>query len=200
MEWRKCINEENNLTEQGWGLNAVLHTRVANYLWWEVSLFLASFPNNTLNFAAKSIHKHANSPWIYFFIYEHRFLTTSFTHPQPTKKTKREKKETSPGETWWILSIPETNCHFLLLPWFQILDSTKENIVCVTLHNQGGRNLAWAMREKGWVTISALRNGSPAADWGHTGSATRPAGTSPVTSQKEATRTSQSELGQLTHL
>lgn len=80
-------------TEQGWGLNAVSHTRVANYLWWEVSLFLASFPNNTLNFAAKSIHKHANSPWIYLFIYEHRFLTTSFTHPQPTKKQKEKKRK-----------------------------------------------------------------------------------------------------------
>ena len=80
-------------TEQGWGLNALLHTWVANYLWWEVSLFLASFKNNTLNFPAKSIHIHANSPLIYFFIYEHRFLTTSFTHPQPTKKQKEKKRK-----------------------------------------------------------------------------------------------------------
>lgn len=91
-KWEMCLFRE-KWTEQGWGLNALLHTWVANFLWWEVSLFLASFPNNTLNFPAKSIHIHANSPLIYFFIYEHRFLTTSFTHPQPTKKQKEKKRK-----------------------------------------------------------------------------------------------------------
>lgn len=49
--------------------------------------------------------------------------------------------------------------------------------------------------EEGWPAISALRNGSPAADRDHTGSAMRSAGTSPVTNTKEGTRTSQSWAG-----
>lgn len=140
-EGERCVNLGKSEWDsiEGWVLFNTTYPHGWTPTSGERSLFLASFPDNPLKSLGKKVHIHSTPPLIYFFVYEHRSLTTSVTPPTPHQNT-------SPGETWQILCIPEIICHFLLLQRFQILGSTKKNIAWVTLYNQWGRNLSWAMR------------------------------------------------------
>lgn len=155
-------------------------------LWWEVSLLLASFPDNPLNSLGEKCPYTFDSSFA-LFLYLWTQVPYQFPHPAlaPPQILLRN-----------ILRISAIFYSYHdSISWIS-LRKTQPGWHCITSE----KGIFPGQWKEDWLTISALRNGSPAADGSHTGSATRPAGTSLWPTKKRQPGLARAEPGQLTHL